>query len=360
MFIIEPEFEYNYASYDKRLTGELSAAHHQWDPETNETFNFTLSLGRTPRLVVFSTSNSGETTVLGDITHRSDGTPVQSAYIHSLWLTKNYVIVPEAPFYAKKPLNLVLTGTILSSLCWDETQPSYFHVFHRDGRGLVASIPLKPSFFTFHTANAFEGDDGKLYLDSASFDNGDILHQVQHFGQPTEQDFGQKKTRNTNVNGIMHPVSPQITWGNLVRYCIDLEKREIKREELATNIEFPRFNHGISLRPYQFVYGCRVHQSDKQVETGSLVKVNVTNKMTKEFLLNGYTCSEPIFVPKPDGKSEDDGALLTLANSEDNCYLIIIDALEMKELARILIGKFTALTLHGSYVDHDFKTISPN
>lgn len=356
---IEPEMAFNYTAFDERIVGQLSAAHHQWDPETNETFNFTLTIAPSPRLVVFGTSGSGDVKILGDVTRRFDGSPIQAPYIHSLWLTKNYVIIPEAPMYSKKPLNLLLAGSILATLCWEKNEPTYFHVFHRDGRGLVASIPFRPGFFTFHTANAFESD-GLLYLDSASFDNGDVLHQVQSFGQPRMHEFDTTATRNIDINGIMHPVKPQFSYGSLVRYCLDVKKQTATKEELAPNLEFPRFNHSFALRDYQYVFGCRLYRSEKQVETGSLIKVDIGSKKTKEFLVEGCSCSEPIFVPKPDGQSEDDGVLLTLVNSEENCYLMVVDALEMKELTRILIGQFTAVTFHGSYVDHEFKTISPN
>lgn len=297
---------------------------------------------------------------MGDITHRSDGSRIRALYAHSFWLTKHYVIIPEGPLYIKDPQNLFVTGIFLSALHWDKDQPTYFHVFHRDGRGLVTSIPLYPGFFMFHTANAFEGEDGKLYLDCASFNRGDILHQIQHFGQPRMPEFDQKTAHKMDMNGITHTLDSEMSYGDLVRYCLDIKKQTATREDLAMLIEFPRFNHDMAFRPYQFVYGCRLHYKKNQAETISLLKVDLNNKGTNEFMIEGYSCSEPIFVPKPDGQNEDDGVLLTLANSEEKCYMLIIDATEMKELARFLIGQFTAITFHGSYVDHEFKTISPN
>jgi torulene dioxygenase len=279
--------------------------------------------------------------------------------MHSFWLTKNYVILPEAPLHSKKPLNLFFTGNILSTLCWDSSKPLYFHVFHRDGRGLVASVPLRPAFFTFHTANAFEIDD-TLILDCAAFDSGDIIHQVQSFGQPrTDEYTSQTKERTINVNGIMHPVPPQNSYGDFNRYTIDLKSQTASKKTFLSNVEFPRFNHEISLGSYGYVYGCRMYVNEKQ-ETGSLVKIGLEGGEVKEFLVHGHSCSEPIFAARPGATAEDDGVLLTFVNSTECCYLMVVDAREMKELARIKIGQFTAVTFHGSYVDHEFKMVSPN
>ncbi|OBZ87231.1 Beta,beta-carotene 9',10'-oxygenase, partial [Choanephora cucurbitarum] len=116
---LEPQHIFDYSAFDQRLNGQLSAAHHQYDPVTGEVFNFTLTIGAKPRLVVFSISKEGKTTILGDTTQRADGSFIQSPYIHSFWLTQNYIIIPESPLiYKGAGLNMLLHGSALSSMAW--------------------------------------------------------------------------------------------------------------------------------------------------------------------------------------------------------------------------------------------------
>lgn len=69
----------------------------------------------------------------------------------------------------------------------------------------------------------------------------------------------------------------------------------------------------------------------------------------------GIFVSEPVFVPKPHSKAEDEGILcvnLLSATSQSNASLLILDAKTLQELARI---KFTtegsiAQAMHGLFV----------
>lgn len=365
---LEPEKVFTYKSYDKQLNGQFSAAHHQYDPATKESFNFTVKFAPNPHINVFSVSESGKVTVLGDITHRKDGSQFQAPYIHSFWLSENYVIIPESPLtYQDKGLSFLLNGSVLSSMTWVENVPTYLHVFSRKGDGLVASIPV-PAFFTFHVANAFDkvdpvNGDIILTLDSASFEDGDIMQQVYNFGTPHYKGYKPLyKTKAGKLNGMAFPPSHQQTFGDLKRYVLNVSRSElVSHEILCKNLEFPRFNQKLIGKPAEYVFGCELNGStEKTHATGYLVKVNTQTKKVARYGQEGVNCSEPIFVPTPNAEKEDDGVLLTLANHFDRCYLIVVDACSMTELACFNIGKFTAVTFHGSYVDHEFKSININ
>ncbi|RCH80605.1 hypothetical protein CU098_002197, partial [Rhizopus stolonifer] len=365
---LEPERIFDYTTFDSRLKGDLSAAHHQHDPVTKEIFNFTLTIGPRPRLIVFSVTNEGKVTVLADITRRHNNTPIRAPYIHSLWLTENYVIIPEAPLtYQDGGKNMLLYGSALTSMGWDKDMPTYCHVFHRQG-GLVASIPV-PSFFTFHVANAFESQcpktgDTLLNLDCSSFSNGDIMHQLHTFGVPRHKGPSAPTPQGTTfINGILHPPRHQTSFGDLIRYQLNLNQSSVESiDTLAKNVEFPRYNQDYTTKAdNQYVYGCQLQPfTETRDETIGLIKVDLNERKTQTYAVEGFSCSEPIFVPDPKGSAQDDGVLLTLVNNFDCCYFIVLDASSMKELARIKIGQFTAVTFHGSYVNHEFESININ
>lgn len=367
IFIIVPEKLFTYTTYDENLQGQRSAAHHQSDPVTKEIFNFTLGHAPKPRIIVFSTSESGKVTILADITHRMDKSELQAPYIHSFWLTENYVIIPESPLIFKdKGINMLLNGSIISSMTWEKNSPTYFHVINRKG-GLIASIP-GPAFFTFHVSNAFETIDSAtgdiiLTLDCASFSDGDIINQLHKFGGSHHKGAHHNPESTSEFNGTTYPPRRLINFGDLYRYKVNVtQSKHISSDMTCKNIEFPRINQNFAGNAkYRFVYGCElIGFTEKRDETSRIVKVDIKTGATVRYGDDGFYCSEPIFVQNPNGTNEDDGVLLSLVNNFDCCYLIILDAVSMVELARFKIGQFTAVTFHGSYVDHEFESININ
>ena len=66
--------------------------------------------------------------------------------------------------------------------------------------------------------------------------------------------------------------------------------------------------------------------------------------------------SEPIFVPRPGGRAEDDGVLLVLGydTSRRESLLLIIDAPSMSEVARAYTGGIRCPpTFHGQWIPFD-------
>ncbi|KAI8081463.1 carotenoid oxygenase [Halteromyces radiatus] len=414
---LEPELLYKYTEIHPQLKGELSAAHHQHDPETKEIFNFTLKIAPTPTLTVFCTTPSSQVTILAKITHRLDPkrTPIRPCYIHSFWLTKNYIIIPEAPLYFRNyGLDFIVSGSVLSGLEWNSSSPTYLHVIsRRPGLGHIASLPVD-SFFTFHVSNGWEemDDNGTvLNLDCTAFPDGDIMHQLHTFGHPLPSDIHQSsynnhsiypptpptsydvlqsnlwkdgaqkqrqdkcnaytKLKQTKHHGFNLPPLRQSSFGELRRYRVDLQSMDsVSYTTLLTNVEFLRFNQAYITKPYRYVYGNQlISATHEEGERYNLVKMDLETKQTWIFQGMDYICSEPIFVPRPHDnhqRSEDDGVLLSFVNVINTdrrtkyCFLLVLDASTMKELARCHIGDFTATTFHGSFVDHEFKSISIN
>lgn len=91
---LEPLEQKRYRDIDPRLEGELSAAHGCTDPLTGDYFNFSLKLGRKPTYVMFAIrggfldpKEEGRVDVIAEIT---DAPP---AYLHSVFMTENYIVL---------------------------------------------------------------------------------------------------------------------------------------------------------------------------------------------------------------------------------------------------------------------------
>ncbi|KAI8067760.1 carotenoid oxygenase [Gongronella butleri] len=371
---LEPEHLFRYDSYDQVLKGELAAAHHQHDLETNETFNFTLSFGLKPALTVFSCDANGKVIVLAKITHRANGTRIRPSYIHSFWLTRNYVVLPESPLYfGQDGLSMMFSGTVTSGLVWDPQERTYLHVIaRRSGVGLVASIPVDP-FYTFHVGNAYEKgtpSEPVLILDCAAFPDGDIAHQVHNYGHHLARAApGAYKNPAQGVeesHGFYLPPTQQPSFGDLRRISLDIGAMSAKMESIMPNIEFLRFNAQKSLQPYRYVFGNQLMQATPTKSSRySLAKVDVETHEITRYDHPDQICSEPIFVPRPGASDEDDGVVLSLVNvthdaGPHRCYILVLDAVSMNEIAKCPIGQFPAITFHGSFVNQHYESVSVN
>ncbi|CAO3597729.1 unnamed protein product [Absidia cylindrospora] len=386
---LEPQKIYSYSDYHQKLDGQLAAAHHQYDYETQQTINVTMNVGvGKPTLQVFSIDSNGKTTILATIQHGLDinKTPVRNFYYHSFFTTKNYVVVPVSPMYYKNNgLDFLLNGSVLGGLEWEPETPTYFHIVDRHhGKGHVATL-LGPSYFAFHTINGvdYQHADGNIVfeLDCAAYDGkmiyethafGDILRASDYDTYAAMVTAKQHSNNNKTHNGISYPATHCDAFGDYRRYTLTWDPSTTttplemaSMETLCSNFDFPRINSAYTFKPHRYVYGCQVQNPTKERgERYALVKVDVLQKTVLLYEHeddNGYLCSEPIFVANPkanDGGDEDDGVVLSFVNVFDNrgshydhCYLLVLDATTFKQVARIHIGQYTAPTFHGSYAD---------
>ena len=92
----------------------------------------------------------------------------------------------------------------------------------------------------------------------------------------------------------------------------------------------------------------------------SIIKMDIKNPLNvlEQYYGNGKEHmwpAEPVFVPSPNVESEDDGVLVTMVmNENDNDFLSILDAKDLKELARAVMPENVkgSFTFHGFFADN--------
>lgn len=109
-------------------------------------------------------------------------------------------------------------------------------------------------------------------------------------------------------------------------------------------------------KDYRFVYGLNLNFDTPH----SITKMDIHNPL--DVIEQSYDDSkelrwpaEPVFVPNPNAESEDDGVLVTMVMSdESNDFLSILDAKDLKELARANMpdGVKGSFTFHGFFADN--------
>lgn len=111
---------------------------------------------------------------------------------------------------------------------------------------------------------------------------------------------------------------------------------EPKHLTSVSGIEFPTIRYDdLNGKPYQFVYANYISHY-RSAYYDSVIKVDVNTGAHVHWTMEGAYPGEPIFVPNPEGKAEDDGVVMTnvLDSKKKETFLLILDAKTMKEVAR--------------------------
>jgi carotenoid cleavage dioxygenase-like enzyme len=142
-------------------------------------------------------------------------------------------------------------------------------------------------------------------------------------------------------------VAPQLR-----RYRVPLGGGRGARSEplVAEPMELPRIDYRTrNARPYRYAYGAGVTSGAGFIN--QLVKADIESGQTRTWREEGCYPGEPVFVPSPDQRTEDDGVILSVvldARSESS-FLLILSAGTLEELARAQAPQRIPFGLHGDY-----------
>ena len=335
------------------LKGYFSAAHARKDPVTGDVFNYNLELGRTSTYRVFRVSAAtGKTDVLATIT---DAPP---AYIHSLILTENYIVLCVwGSHYTMGGAKIAETKNFVDAMNdLDPNEPSRWYVVdRRHSKGVVAKYE-GDAFFCFHTINAWEepspSDPSQtdIVADLSTYENLDVIKKLYYENlkstSPGSRAYAGDKGATTRSSlqrwrlpSVMsvHPSFPN-------KAVLDFAVPKNK------SCDLPTFNPGYSTKPSRYIYGV----IDRGLSTffDGLIKYDTETKNALIWSQHGHSGGEPIFVPNPEGKTEDDGVLLSvvLDGNTGMSYLAVLDAKSLTEVGRASIEWAVGFGFHGAHV----------
>ena len=303
--------------------GRLGTAHPHSDARTGERFAYQTDFAPPSGYRVLGRRGKGADRVLAAIPAAKPG------YMHSFGLTQKHVVIGEFP-YRLDPLKILTDWKpVIQNFEWDGSQPSRFHVIPRAG-GAVRTFEA-PSFFAFHHVNAFE-DGGKLNVDTCAFDDPSVVQYLY-------LDRLRKGERGTTP-------TPTLT-----RHEIDLASGKVRARALTeVPVELPRTDYArVNARPYRVVYGASFRDRRRSVFVDQIAKVDVRTGDAKTWSEKGAYPGEPVFVPRPGSKGEDDGAVLSvvLDARAGRSYLLVLDARSFTEIARARVPHHIPFGFHG-------------
>src|SRR5919106_1932198 len=305
-----------------RLRAHVSTAHPHHDPQRGELVNYVARFSRVSEYVLFGLPVESSTRrVIAKL-------PVERpAYMHAFGMSGRYLILAEYPLRVN-PLRLALSGRpFIENYEWDGSESTRFQVIDRE-TGELRDTYETDAFFCFHHVNAFDRD-GELVVDLVAYDDASIIDAL-YLDE--------------------HGPRGELPATELRRYTIDLEGGGVRREALADGtVELPRIDYGRrNTRAYRYAYFTGA--DDGWVD--HLVKIDVTDGSRSSWSAPGCYPGEPIFVRRPGGEDEDDGAVLSvvLDAAAGRSFLLVLDAHTFEERARAEAPHHIPFGFHGQLV----------
>lgn len=278
------------------------------------------------------------------------------SYFHSFGLTKSFIVFLEQSikFDIKSFLScLVLNKPYSDAIVTNENCLTKIHLIDRTTGKIYEQKYHTVPMVVFHHINSYEVYDSlkniaEIIVDVSSYDPK--YFDLKSF--TVENMYSEKLNGSETVRSIARrirvPMSSVCTDKNI--FC-EIQDLNAKVPFELPVINYTRFN-GL---PYKYVYG--VHYYKRPF---SIVKVNTQNPSeTHEIVYdrdeNNCLPSEPIFVESANPVSEDDGVLLIMVLSSKNDFLSVLDAKNLKEIARAEIPENVkgAFTFHGFFANKD-------
>jgi carotenoid cleavage dioxygenase-like enzyme len=239
--------------------------------------------------------------------------------LHDMSLTERYVVVYDQPV----TVDIELAFASRFPFRWNPDYGCRLGLMPREGDAddiVWIDVPLS---YTFHPLNAFDDAQGNVVIDQCVYD--------RMFAGDLNGPFGDNLAR-------------------LERWVID----PVARTCAVTVIddrpsEFPRVRGSVAGQSHRYGYAVRPGDEPEW----PTVKYDLQTGEVTEFDHGpGRGAGEGVFVARPDAAAEDDGWLITLVHDVPNesAELLVLDAQEMREVARVLLPQRVPYGFHGNWV----------
>ncbi|KAL4744098.1 carotenoid oxygenase [Aspergillus similis] len=328
------------------LKGPLSCAHAEFDTATGDVYNYNLDIGRYATYRIFRTSaKTGQTEIIAAIT----GPDVKAAYLHSFFISADYVILCIWPaIYGAGGLKLLWERNIADALNFDRSVQARWYVVDRlHGKGVVATY-VSPAFFCFHTVNAWQEtrSDGftDVICDIIQYPTDEMIQRAYYdtmvsTGPNVTRYYGSELSR-PSLEGTEESTSGST--------CLP-DAEAILRIDADCVGDLPTINPRFTTRRTRYVYNL-VNQG-KSSFFDAIAKIDLETQESWLWEQDRHTPGEAIFIPDGEAEAEDSGYLLSVVLDGDTgtSYLLCLDARTMLEVGRAVCDLAIGFGFHGSF-----------
>ncbi|KAL4982482.1 carotenoid oxygenase [Aspergillus falconensis] len=338
------------------LKGPLSCAHAEFDTATGDVYNYNLDIGRYATYRIFRTSaKTGQTEIIATIT----GPDVKAAYLHSFFISTDYVILCIWPaLYGAGGLKLLWERNIADALNFDPNVQARWYVVDRlHGKDVVATY-VSPAFFCFHTVNAWQetsrNGSTDIICDIIQYPTDETIQRAYYVamvstGPNVTRYYGSELSRPSLVRYRLPLVNGRATEESTSASACPSDAEAILRIDDDCVGDLPTINPRFKTRRTRYVYN--LVNRGKSSFFDAIAKVDLE---TQKFLLwehERHTPGEAIFIPDGKAEAEDAGYLLSVVLNGDTgtSYLLCLDARTMLEVGRAVCNSAIGFGFHGSY-----------
>jgi carotenoid cleavage dioxygenase-like enzyme len=308
------------------IDGRVTTAHPIGDGGTGELVNYVLHLGARTSYNVFAFVGDA-----GDVREIASIPVKEPSYMHSFAMTQEHVVLIQNPLVANPLSFLTSPRPFIEHYEWRPELGTRFTVVPRGG-GPVTTKEAAP-FFCYHHVNSFEMS-GAIQCDVLTYPDATIVKALM-------------------LDNLRSDRPEDIRVGELRRYSIPTEEgREVTSRSISSvGLEFPRIDPRRILGEHRFIYGTGQTSKDGTDFLDQLVKVDVSDGTVKRWGSEGCYPGEAVFVPRPGGHQEDDGAVVSvvLDHGGKASFLLLLDGNSFKELARIAAPQLIPFKFHGNF-----------
>lgn len=310
--------------YQPPLVGQVSNAHPHYDAARKRHYSYMIAFGMRSRYRLFSVGDDGVQAQVAEL-------PVdRPAYMHSFAMSTDHLALVEFPLTVSA-LDLKFSGKpFIANYRWQPERGLKFTVVDKDGGHVVARGESDPAF-AFHHVNAFE-DGGDLVIDLIVYEDATIIDAL----------YLAKLRAGTRIDAT----------GLLTRYRVPLSGGgPVTRKTLASApLELPRIAYERHAgKPYRYVWGAGIAIKGDFLDC--IVKIDTETSEVASWYEAGLYPGEPVFVPAPSARAEDDGVLLSvvLDAASGASFLLVLDAATLEEKARAETSHAIPFHFHGNY-----------
>ncbi|MCF4966086.1 carotenoid oxygenase family protein [Nostoc sp. CMAA1605] len=320
--------------------GNTFSAHPRFDPSCMQDdgapclVNFAIKPGPSTTIKIFELNPAAK--VIREHTHQVSG----FCFIHDFVITPHHYIFFQNPVVFN-PLPFVL-GLRAAGECikFQPEQKTKIIVIPRFPRQENSELKIleTQSGFVFHHVNAFaQGDE--IFIDSICYDN---LAEVKPNSDFRQVDFAAS--------------SPGQMW----RFHVNLLDGKVERHLIESRCcEFPSIHPDYVGREHRYIYLGAGHAANINAPLQAILKIDLQSgeRQIWSAAPRGFV-GEPIFVPRPDAQTEDDGWLLVVVY--DAAYhrsdVVILDARDLDRgvIAKLHLKHHIPYGLHGNFTSQIF------
>jgi len=308
--------------FDGKLDTAMTA-HPRVCPETGEMFFFGYSMFSEPYLNYYRVSKEGALV-------QSEAIELpRPVMMHDWNITRNYVIFMDLPLVFD--LDQAVSGA--DPFGFRPECGARLGVMPRGGSNKdIKWIDINPCF-VFHPMNAYE-EDNKI-----------ILHVCR-----------QNKAM---VGGMDEIYGGKDTTGKLWKWTIDLDKETCEEEQVDNKAcDFARVDDRLVGLKAKNGYAMAIDENAKTLTFGQfLYKFNLEkNERIDHDLGENVFGGEPVFVPKSNDSSEDDGWIMAIVFDKNinKSKLIIVDVenFDKKPVCEVILPQRVPFGAHGSWLSN--------